>query len=106
MDISLNKCQDTLTTSFYTVQSYHSGYGYSPSKVASSTGWLRNPNPSHYRNGLVWKNQQCLDKYETLVGKKYKEPVDGKFEDATDCILQRLKEPEDCGDDLDIIVCF
>ena len=44
---------------------------------------------------------QCLDKYETLVGDKYKEPVDGKFEDATDSILQRLKEPEDCGEDTD-----
>ena len=37
--------------------------------------------------------------------KKYKEPVDGKFEDATDSILQRLKKPEDSGDsnsDLDL----
>ena len=50
---------------------------------------------------LTEKNQQCLDKYETLVGEKYKEPVDGKFEDATDSILQRLKEPEDCGEDMD-----
>ena len=39
--------------------------------------------------------------YETLVSKKYKEPADGKFEDATDSILQRLKEPEDSGDDTD-----
>ena len=36
---------------------------------------------------LSKKKRQCLDKYETLVGEKYKEPVDGKFEDATDCIL-------------------
>ena len=50
---------------------------------------------------LTEKNRQCLDKYETLVGEKYKEPVDGKFEDATDSILQRLKEPEDCGEDTD-----
>ena len=51
----------------------------------------------------IWlkKNQQCLDRYETVVGEKYKEPVDGKFEDATDSILQRLKEPEDSGDDAD-----
>ena len=54
---------------------------------------------------LTEKNRQCLDKYETLVGEKYKEPVDGKFEDATDCILQALKEPEDSADsnsDLDM----
>ena len=50
---------------------------------------------------LTEKNRQCLDKYETLVGEKFKEPVDGKFEDATDSILQRLKEPEDSGDNTD-----
>ena len=50
---------------------------------------------------LTEKNQQCLDRYKTLVGEKYKEPVDGKFEDATDSILQRLKEPEDRGEDTD-----
>ena len=50
---------------------------------------------------LSEKNRQCLDKYKTLVGEKYREPVDGKFEDATESILQRLKEPEDCGDDTD-----
>ena len=47
---------------------------------------------------LTEKNQQCLDRYETVVGEKYKEPVDGKFEDATDSILQKLKEPEDNAD--------
>ena len=54
---------------------------------------------------LTEENRQCLNKYETLVGEKYKEPVDGKFEDATDSILQRLKEPEDqedTGDDTDL----
>ena len=54
---------------------------------------------------LTEKNRQCLNKYETLVGEKYKEPVDGKFEDAPDSILQRLKEPEDqedTGDDTDL----
>ena len=50
---------------------------------------------------LTEKNRQYLDKYETLVGEKYKEPVDGKVEGATDSILQRLKEPEDSGDDTD-----
>ena len=51
---------------------------------------------------LTEKNRQCLDKYETLVGEKYEEPVDGKFEVATNSILQRLKEPEDSGDDTDL----
>ena len=54
---------------------------------------------------LTKKNRQCLNKYETLVGEKYEEPVDGKFEDATDSIQQRLKEPEDqedTGDDMDL----
>ena len=32
---------------------------------------------------------------------KSTEPVDGKFEDMADSILQRLKEPEDYGDDTD-----
>ena len=36
---------------------------------------------------LSEKNWQCLDKYETLVGEKCKEPVDDKFEDATDSQL-------------------
>ena len=27
--------------------------------------------------------------------------MERKFQDATDFILQRLKEPEDCGDDTD-----
>ena len=50
---------------------------------------------------LTEKSWQCLDKYKTLVGEKYKEPVYGKFEDATDSIPQRLKKPEDCGEDTD-----
>ncbi len=41
------------------------------------------------------KNRQCINKYETLVNEKYKEPVDGKFEDATDAILRKLKEDDD-----------
>ena len=47
---------------------------------------------------LSGKNSQCLDKDETLVGEKYKAPVDDKFENVTDFILLRLKEPEDCGE--------
>ena len=54
---------------------------------------------------IIVELQNITNKYETLVGKKYKEPVDDKFEDATDSILQRLKKPEDSGDsnsDLDL----
>ena len=47
---------------------------------------------------LTEKNRQCLDKYETLVGERYKEPVEGKFEEATDSILQSLGS---CGEDTD-----
>ena len=36
------------------------------------------------------KNQLYLEKYKLLVGEKYKEPVDGNFEDATSSILRRL----------------
>ena len=50
---------------------------------------------------LSGKIQQCFDKYKTLVREKYKEPVNGKFEGATNSILQRLKEPEDCRDNTD-----
>ena len=31
-------------------------------------------------------NRLCLDKYKALVRENYKEPVDGKFEDATNSI--------------------
>ena len=63
---------------------------------------------------MTEESQQCLDKYETLVDENYKELVDGKFEDATDSILQRLKDPEDNRDhtdsnfdlDLDLVCCF
>jgi len=80
---------------FIRCKSRHNGYGYSPLKVASSAGWLRNPNQVTVEMDLTEKNRQCLDKYETQVGEKYKETVDGKFEGATDSMLQRLKEPED-----------
>ena len=33
------------------------------------------------------KSQLCIKKYEALLQEKYKEPVDGKFEDATAAIL-------------------
>ena len=47
---------------------------------------------------VITELQNITDKYETLVDEKYKEPVDGNFEDVTDSILQRLKKPEDSGD--------
>ena len=37
-----------------------------------------------------------LDKYKSLVNEKYKEPVDGKFEDATRAILREIID--DSGD--------
>lgn len=37
------------------------------------------------------ENVQAMKKYEALVEEYYKEPVDGKFEDATAAILQSLK---------------
>ena len=54
---------------------------------------------------LTEKIDSALTSMRLIVGEKYKEPVDGKFEDATDSILQRLKEPEDqedTGDDTDL----
>ena len=37
---------------FTQCKSHCNGYRYSPSKVAFSAGWLRNPNPGHCRNGF------------------------------------------------------
>ena len=42
-------------------------------------------------------HRQFFDNYETLVGKKYKKPVDSTIEDVTDSST-RLKEREDSGD--------
>ena len=41
------------------------------------------------------KSQLCIKKCEALLQEKYKEPVDGKFEDATATILDGLKLSED-----------
>ena len=65
-------------------------------------GGLEIPIQVTVETNLAQKNRQCLHRYEIRVGEKYKEPVDGKFEDTTDSILQRLKEPEDSGDDADL----
>ena len=43
------------------------------------------------------KNQLYIKKYESLVSEKYKEPVEGRFEDATADILRRINT--DHGED-------
>lgn len=43
------------------------------------------------------KNELAIKKFEDLVTEKYKEPVNGKFDDATDAIFKRLKCDEDSG---------
>ncbi len=44
-------------------------------------------------NGM---NQLCVEKYRSLVEERYKEPVEGQFEDATADILQKINiVPED-----------
>ena len=40
---------------------------------------------------ITEENVQAMKKYEALVEEYYKEPIDGKFEDATAAILQSLK---------------
>ena len=42
------------------------------------------------------ENQQALSKYQTLVAENYREPVNGKYVDATPDILKAL----DCEDEL------
>ena len=41
-------------------------------------------------------------KYEDLVNKRYKEPEDGKFEDATKEILEAVSGDSDTDDDEDM----
>lgn len=45
------------------------------------------------------KNQAAISKYKELVGKHYKEPVDGKFEDITATVLQELEQDSSSDDD-------
>ena len=45
------------------------------------------------------KNQAKLAKLEELINKYYKEPVDGKFEDATEFILQSIRGQDSSEDD-------
>ena len=45
------------------------------------------------------KNQAKLTKLEELVSKYYKEPANGIFEDATDAILQSIRDQDDDSSD-------
>ena len=50
-------------------------------------------------------NKISILKYEALVNERYKEPIDGKFEDATQSILEDLKlasDEEDSGSELEL----
>ncbi len=46
-------------------------------------------------------NKDAMVKYEDLVGKHYKEPVDGKYEDITPEILEGLESDTDEETELD-----
>ena len=50
------------------------------------------------------KNSLAIDCYKQLVSDKYQEPVEGKFPDATQQILEAMKSPSDdeldCSSDL------
>ena len=43
------------------------------------------------------KNQLYVKKYESLISERYKEPIQGKFEDATADILRNISA--DCEED-------
>lgn len=47
------------------------------------------------------ENIMAMRKYESLVDEYYKEPDDGKFEDATGDILESLKSDNDSETDSD-----
>lgn len=51
---------------------------------------------------LTELNKLAIKKYEALVEEKYKEPIDGKFEDVTAAILEKISgedsDSEDSGD--------
>ena len=58
---------------------------------------------------LVWRSRPFTDytsammkyktRYEEFVNKRYKEPEDGKFEDATKEILEAVSGDSNIGDD-------
>ena len=41
------------------------------------------------------KNSLAIDQYKQLVSDQYQEPVEGKFPDATQEILEAMKSPSD-----------
>ena len=43
------------------------------------------------------QNELAINELQELVREKYKEPIDGKFEDATSAILARLKSTDNDG---------
>ena len=49
------------------------------------------------------KNELAMKRFQELVNERYKEPVNGNFEDATRVILERLKDVDDeDSDDSDL----
>ena len=44
---------------------------------------------------MTGKNSLAIDKYKQLVSDQYQEPVEGKFPDATQQILEVMKSPSD-----------
>ena len=44
---------------------------------------------------MTGKNYLAIDKYKQLVSDQYQEPVEGKFPDATQQILEAMKSPSD-----------
>lgn len=44
---------------------------------------------------MTEKNALAIDKYKQLVSDQYQEPVEGKFPDATQQILDAMKSPSD-----------
>ena len=50
------------------------------------------------------KNQLYIKKYESLVSEKYKEPVEGRFEDATADILTIINPRRACAARVTVVV--
>ena len=44
---------------------------------------------------MTGENYLAIDKYKQLVSDQYQEPVEGKFPDATQQILEAMKSPSD-----------
>ena len=40
-------------------------------------------------------HQKALSRYDELVRQSYKEPVDGKFDDITDSVLEAIENSSD-----------